>query len=93
MALADISPEAVVLLLMMYCILFLPLFVQILFLSLFCYFVLCVLLVLQTSYLGRMSWLLYLNCLSDVLLQSVVCASSSLCHGLVCNMRLWYFLI
>ena len=57
--------------------------------SLFCYSVFCVRLVLQSSCWGREgekeSWLLYINCLSDVLRQSVFCGSSSRCFGLDCG--------
>ena len=50
-------------------------------------------LVLQSSWIGRKSWLLYFYCLTDVLLLQMFCGSSSWCRGLVCGMWLWYFLI
>ena len=43
-------------------------------------------LVLQSSWWGRESWLLYFVFL-------VSCSSSSRCRGLVCSVCLWYFLI
>ena len=55
---------------------------------LFCYSVLCVRLVLQSSWS-----LLCFNCLPGVLWQSVSCGSSSRCQGLACCVWLWYFLI
>ena len=48
-------------------------------------------LVLQSSWWGRESWLLCLICLSGV---SWWLSSFSLrCHGVVCSLWLWYFLI
>ena len=42
----------------------------------------------------RENWLLYYNCLPDVLWLLVFCCSSPQCHGLtVCSVWLWYFLI
>ena len=60
---------------------------------LFWYLVLCVHLVLQSSWLGRESWLLCFNCLPDVLWLSVFSDSSSRCLGLDCGVWLWYLLI
>ena len=48
-------------------------------------------LVLQSSWLGRESWLLCLVCLPGVSWR--LCASSSRYHGFVCDLWLWYFLI
>ena len=48
-------------------------------------------LVLQSSWWGRESWLLCLICLPGVLWRSR--GSSSPCHGVVCSLWLWYFLI
>ena len=48
-------------------------------------------LVLQSSW--RESLLLCYYCLTDLLLLQMFCGSSSRCHGLVCSMCLWYFLI
>ena len=48
-------------------------------------------LVLQSSWLGRESWLLCLICLPGV--SWWLSGSSSRCHGVVCSLWLWYFLI
>ena len=48
-------------------------------------------LVLQSSWWGRESWLLCLVCLPGV--SWWLCGSSSRCHGFVCGLWLWYFLI
>ena len=48
-------------------------------------------LVLQSSWWGRESWLLYFVCLSDVLW--FLCSSPSRCRALVFSVWLWYFLI
>ena len=47
-------------------------------------------LVLQSSWWGRESWLLYLKCLPGV--SWLLCGSSSWDHGFVCSLWLWYFL-
>ena len=49
--------------------------------------------VLQSSLRGRENWLLCFNCLSYVLFLLIFCGSSSRCHGLVCSVWLWYFLV
>ena len=49
------------------------------------------LLVLQSSWWGRESWLLYFVCLPGV--SWLLCGSSSQWHGFVCSLWLWYFLI
>ena len=49
------------------------------------------LLVLQSFWWGRESWLLCLVCLPGV--SWLLCDSSSRCHGVVCSLWLWYFLI
>ena len=48
-------------------------------------------LVLELSWWGRENWLLCLVCLPGV--PWLLCCSSSRCHGLVCSLWLWYFLI
>ena len=48
-------------------------------------------LVLQSSWWGRESWLLCLICLPGVLWW--LSGSISRCHGVVCSLWLWYFLI
>ena len=49
------------------------------------------LLVLQSSWWGRESWLPCLVCLPGV--SWLLCGSSARCHGFVCCLWLWYFLI
>ena len=51
------------------------------------------LLVLQSSWRGRESWLLCFKCLPDVLWLLVFCGSYSRCLGLVCSVWSWCFLI
>ena len=46
---------------------------------------------LQSSWWGRESWLLCLICLPGV--SWWLSGSSSRCHGVVCSLWLWYFLI
>ena len=48
-------------------------------------------LVLQSSWWGRESWLLYFICLPGV--SRWLSGSSSRCHRVVCGLWLWYFLI
>ena len=48
-------------------------------------------LVLQSSWLGRESWMLCFICLPGV--SWWLSGSSSRCHGVVCGLWLWYFLI
>ena len=48
-------------------------------------------LVLQSFWWGRESWLFCLVCLPGV--SWLLCGSSLQCHGLVCSLWLWYFLI
>ena len=47
--------------------------------------------VFQSSCWGRESWLLCFVCLTGV--SWLLCGSSSRCHGFVCSLWLWYFLI
>ena len=56
-----------------------------------CYFMSVLVLVLQSSWWGRESWLLCLICLPCV--SWWLSGSSSRCHGVVCGLWLWYFLI
>ena len=79
-----------VLLLLTFCLLLLPLWESV--------FVLCFvvryfmsILVLQSSWWGRESWLLCLICLPGV--SWWLSGFSSRCHGVVCCLWLWYFLI
>ena len=86
---AYVYSKAVVLLLIC-CLLLLPLWESVIVLCFVeCYFM--PLLVLQLSWWGRESWLLCLVCLSGVLW--LLCGFSSWCHGFVCTLWLWYFLI
>ena len=50
-------------------------------------------LVLQSSWRGRESWLLCLNCLLSVLWLIILCGYSSWCREFVCSEWLWHFLI
>ena len=65
-------------------LLLLPLFVGVLCLVLFLLFSNCVLLILQLSWWGRETWLLYFNCLPYILWLLVFFGSSSVCRGLQC---------
>ena len=77
-----------VLLLLTFCLLLLPLWESVIVL---CFVVLYFMsiLVLQSSWWGRESWLLCLSCLPGV--SWWLSGSSSRCHGVVCCLRLWYF--
>ena len=59
--------------------------------SMYCCTLLYVILVLQSSWWGRESWLLCLICLPGV--SWWLSGSSSRCHRVVCSLWLWYFLI
>ena len=48
-------------------------------------------LVLQSSWWGWENWLLCLICLPGV--SRLLCGPSSRCHGFVCGLWMWYFLI
>ena len=48
-------------------------------------------LVLQLSWWGRESWMLCLVCL--LVVSWLLCGSSLWCHGFICSLWLWYFLI
>ena len=50
-------------------------------------------LVLQSFWRGRESWLLCFYCPTDVLLLKMFCGYSSRCYGLICSVWLWYFLV
>ena len=78
-----------VLLLLTFCLLLLPLWE---FVIVLCFVVRCFVsvLVLQSSWWGRESWLLCF-CLPGV--SWWLSGSSSRCHGIVCGLWLWYFLI
>ena len=74
-----VRSKMVVVLLLIYCLMFLPLLMR----------VLCLALVFVMPYLLSF---LFFNCLFIVLWLLVFCSSSSRCHVLVCSVRLWYFL-
>ena len=87
---AAVRSKAVVLLLLTFCLLLLPLWESVIVLCfVVCYFM--SILVLLSSWWGRESWLLCLICLPGVLWW--LSGSSSRCHGVVCSLWLWYFLI
>ena len=79
-----------VLLLLTFCLLLLPFWESVIVL---CFVVgyLMSILVLQSSWWGRVSWLLCLIRLHGVWWW--LSGSSSWCHGVVCGLWLWYFLI
>ena len=87
---AALCSKAVVLLLLNRCLLLLPMWETV---SVLCFVVryFMSILVLQSSWCRRESWLLCLVCLPDV--SWLLCGSSSRCHGFVCSSWLWYFLI
>ena len=90
MALAAVRSKAVVLLLLTFCLLLLPLWESVIVLCFVVRFFMSIL-VLQSSWWGRESWLLCLICLPGVLWW--LSGSSSRCHEVVCSLWLWYFLI
>ena len=75
---------------MSFCLLLLPLWESV---TVLCFVVryFMSILVLQSSWWGRGSWLLCLVCLPGV--SWWLSGSSSRCHGVVCGLWLWYFLI
>ena len=90
MAWAAVRSKTLVLLFLAFCLLLLPLWESVIVL---CFVVRCFvsILVLQSSSWGRESWLLCLICLPGV--SWWLSGSSSRCHGVVCGLWLWYFLI
>ena len=89
-AYAAVCSKAEVLLLLTFCLLLLPLWESV---NVLCFVVrnFMSILVLQSSWWGRESWLLYWICLPGV--SWWLSGSSSRCHGVVCSLWLWYFLI
>ena len=81
---------AVVLLLLTFSLLLLPLWESVIVLWFVVRYFMSIL-VLQSSWWGRESWLLCLICLYGV--SWWLSGSSSRCHGVVCSLWLWYFLI
>ena len=89
-ALVAVPSKVVVLLLLIRCWLLLPLQDSVIVLCfVVCYFM--SILVCQSSWWGGESWLLCFVCLPGV--SWLLCDSSSWCHGFVCSLWLWYFLI
>ena len=87
---AVVRSKAVVLLLLTFCLLLLPLWESVIVLCFVVRYFMSIL-VLQSSWWGRESWLLYLICLPGV--SWWLSGSSSRCQGVVCSLWLWYFLI
>ena len=81
---------SVVLLLLTFCLLLLPLWESVIVLCFVVRYFMSIL-VLQSSWWGRESWLLCLICLPGV--SWWLSGSSLRCHGVVCGLWLWYFLI
>ena len=90
MASAAVHSVAVVLLLLALCLLLLSLWESVIVLCFVVHYFISIL-VLQSSWWGRESWLLYLICLPGV--SWWLSGSFSRCHGVVCSLWLWYFLI
>ena len=88
--LTAVRSKAVVLLLLTFCLLLLPLWESVIVLCFVVRYFMSIL-VLQSSWWGRESWLLCLICLPGV--SWWLSGSSSRCHGVVCSLWLWYFLI
>ena len=85
-----VRSKAVVLLLLIRCWLLLPLWNYVIVL----WFVVrnfMSILVLQSFWWARENWMLCFVCLPGV--SWLLCGSSSRCHGFVCSLGLWYFLI
>ena len=76
--------------LLTFCLLLLPLLESVIVLCFVVRYFMSIL-VLQSSWWGRESWLLCLICLPGV--SWWLGSSSSRCHGVVCSLWLWYFLI
>ena len=85
-----VRSKVVILLLLTCCLLLLPLWDSVIVLCFVVRYFMS-LLVLQSSWWGRESWLLCFVCLPGV--SWLLCSSSSPCHGFVCSLWLWYFLI
>ena len=90
MALATVRSKAMVLLLLIQCWLLLPLWDSVIVLCFVVRYFMSIL-VLQSSWWGRESWLLYFDCLPGV--SWLLCRSYSRCNGFVCSLWLWYFLL
>ena len=82
--------KQLLMLLLTFCLLLLPLRESVIVLCFVVRYFMSIL-VLQSSWWGRESWLLCLICLPGVLWW--LSGSSSRCHGVVCSLWSWYFLI
>ena len=91
MAKAAVRSKAVVLLFLTFCLLLLPSLWESVINLCFVVRYFMSILVLLSSWWGRESWLLCLICLPGV--SWWFSGSSSRCHGVVCGLWLWYFLI
>ena len=87
---AAVRSKAVVLLLLTFCLLWIPLWESVIVLCFVVRYFMSIL-VLQSSWWGRESWMLCLICLPGV--SWWLSGSSSRCHGVVCSLWLLYFLI
>ena len=87
---AAVRSKAVVLLLLTFCLSLLPLWKSVIVLCFVVRYFMSIL-VLQSSWWGRERRLLCLICLPGV--SWWLGSSSSRCHGVVCSLWLWYFLI
>ena len=89
-ALAAVRSKVVVLLLLTFCLLSLPLLESVIVLCFVVRYFMSIL-ILQSSWWGGESWLLCLIRLPGV--SWWLSGSSLWCHGVVCSLWLWYFLI
>ena len=87
---APVGSKVVVLLLLIRCWVLLPLWDSVIVLCFVVRYFLSIL-ILQSSWWGRESWLHCLVCLPSV--SWLLCGSFSWCHGSVCSLWLWYYLI
>ena len=87
---AAVRSKAVVLLLFIRCWLLLPLWDSLIVLCFVVRYIMSIL-VLQSSWWGRESWLLNFVCLPGV--SWLLCGCSSRCHRFICSLWLWCFLI
>ena len=90
MAYVAVRSKAVVLLLLAFCLLLLPLWESVIVLCFVVRYFMSIL-VLQSSWCGRESWVLCLICLPCV--SWWLSGSSSRCCGLLCSVWFWYLLI
>ena len=82
---AAVRSKAMVLFLLIDCLMYFPLFVRVLCLTLFCYALLCAYSSFAIILKRKIKLVALFFCLTDVLLLWVFCDSSSQCRGLVCS--------